>query len=134
MTGRSHAGPRARPFPCQVRFRIGGRLVRRIGAALTMKVHAWVARIVGRDWLVIPFALETLVSGPGLDQRAVDRKMFVRKQSLGTRLLDYRVEKALRYLAHQQAARSEEHTSELQSPDHLVCRLLLEKKKTNTAS
>src|SRR5690348_17489083 len=28
-----------------------------------------------------------------------------------------------------QAARSEEHTSELQSPVHLVCRLLLEKKK-----
>ena len=27
------------------------------------------------------------------------------------------------------ASRSEEHTSELQSPDHLVCRLLLEKKK-----
>src|SRR5258708_8614995 len=27
-------------------------------------------------------------------------------------------------------SRSEEHTSELQSPDHLVCRLLLEKKKT----
>src|SRR5258708_20946731 len=38
--------------------------------------------------------------------------------------------------------RSEEHTSELQSPDHLVCRLLLEKKNithnhhhtTNTAA
>src|SRR5258708_28339675 len=30
------------------------------------------------------------------------------------------------------ADRSEEHTSELQSPDHLVCRLLLEKKKTST--
>src|SRR5258708_10655474 len=28
--------------------------------------------------------------------------------------------------------RSEEHTSELQSPDHLVCRLLLEKKNTET--
>src|SRR5258708_17129316 len=28
--------------------------------------------------------------------------------------------------------RSEEHTSELQSPDHLVCRLLLEKKKDYT--
>src|SRR5947208_10691079 len=27
------------------------------------------------------------------------------------------------------APRSEEHTSELQLPDHLVCRLLLEKKK-----
>src|SRR5258708_19937368 len=30
--------------------------------------------------------------------------------------------------------RSEEHTSELQSPDHLVCRLLLEKKKTKNIS
>src|SRR5258708_11300042 len=29
------------------------------------------------------------------------------------------------------AGRSEEHTSELQLPDHLVCRLLLEKKKAN---
>src|SRR5258708_26465448 len=30
--------------------------------------------------------------------------------------------------------RSEEHTSELQSPDHLVCRLLLEKKKQRRTS
>src|SRR5258708_22975992 len=30
---------------------------------------------------------------------------------------------------HLDVRRSEEHTSELQSPDHLVCRLLLEKKK-----
>src|SRR5258708_16408131 len=32
---------------------------------------------------------------------------------------------------YQAEPRSEEHTSELQSPDHLVCRLLLEKKKTS---
>src|SRR5207244_3587865 len=32
----------------------------------------------------------------------------------------------------QKITRSEEHTSELQSPDHLVCRLLLEKKKNKT--
>src|SRR5258708_31865962 len=32
-------------------------------------------------------------------------------------------------LARFSGDRSEEHTSELQSPDHLVCRLLLEKKK-----
>src|SRR2546426_6665442 len=32
------------------------------------------------------------------------------------------------------AVRSEEHTSELQSPCNLVCRLLLEKKKENCAS
>src|SRR5256885_12803353 len=31
--------------------------------------------------------------------------------------------------ARQQVGRSEEHTSELQSPCNLVCRLLLEKKK-----
>src|SRR5256885_10793826 len=31
------------------------------------------------------------------------------------------------------AARSEEHTSELQSPCNLVCRLLLEKKKKRTS-
>src|SRR5438552_814298 len=31
-------------------------------------------------------------------------------------------------ISKQIPARSEEHTSELQSPDHLVCRLLLEKK------
>src|SRR3712207_8831705 len=30
--------------------------------------------------------------------------------------------------------RSEEHTSELQSRQYLVCRLLLEKKKTNTSN
>src|SRR3990170_7941201 len=33
------------------------------------------------------------------------------------------------YIGPQDLRRSEEHTSELQSPDHLVCRLLLEKKK-----
>src|SRR5258708_31099853 len=36
------------------------------------------------------------------------------------------------YLPDPSVARSEEHTSELQSPDHLVCRLLLEKKKKQT--
>src|SRR5438552_13337615 len=36
-------------------------------------------------------------------------------------------------ISDEQAFRSEEHTSELQSPDHLVCRLLLEKKKQHTS-
>ena len=35
----------------------------------------------------------------------------------------------LTLLKLEKETRSEEHTSELQSPDHLVCRLLLEKKK-----
>src|SRR5436305_11884917 len=33
--------------------------------------------------------------------------------------------------SHQRAGRSEEHTSELQSRPHLVCRLLLEKKNNH---
>src|SRR3989442_8924899 len=37
---------------------------------------------------------------------------------------------ACRALARAFSRRSEEHTSELQSRPHLVCRLLLEKKKT----
>src|SRR5258708_11583592 len=36
-----------------------------------------------------------------------------------------------RKLRKRVTSRSEEHTSELQSPDHLVCRLLLEKKKAD---
>src|SRR5438552_8305773 len=42
-----------------------------------------------------------------------------------------RTKSALRSTASPRG-RSEEHTSELQSPDHLVCRLLLEKKKSTT--
>src|SRR5438552_9684122 len=41
----------------------------------------------------------------------------------------YFVEGGIRDVAVTAGTRSEEHTSELQSPDHLVCRLLLEKKK-----
>src|SRR5258708_38398652 len=43
------------------------------------------------------------------------------------RLRPDRADQSIREIVHRQ--RSEEHTSELQSPDHLVCRLLLEKKK-----
>src|SRR5256885_5119594 len=39
-----------------------------------------------------------------------------------------------RLLAGLRHARSEEHTSELQSPCNLVCRLLLEKKKSHIAA
>src|SRR2546422_8567341 len=40
--------------------------------------------------------------------------------------------KAGEQIFHTKGTRSEEHTSELQSRLHLVCRLLLEKKKSNT--
>src|SRR5947208_16435847 len=41
----------------------------------------------------------------------------------------FEIEATAGTLLCQVARRSEEHTSGLQSPDHLVCRLLLEKKK-----
>src|SRR5258708_32006638 len=44
----------------------------------------------------------------------------------------YRWAASYRTLYSDHLERSEEHTSELQSPDHLVCRLLLEKKKKIT--
>src|SRR5690554_7129465 len=46
--------------------------------------------------------------------------------------LDTGVEKAEELLAATMKERSEEHTSELQSRPHLVCRLLLEKKNNTT--
>src|SRR5215216_2558482 len=86
----------------------------------------------------VSWVAESPLAGPGaggfmLVHRASDR---------ADRLLDFFVALPGRGLEGATAApmdeievpfdeqtRSEEHTSELQSPDHLVCRLLLEKKK-----
>src|SRR5437762_11017760 len=46
--------------------------------------------------------------------------------------LGTRTRNTVQIAAAEQDARSEEHTSELQSPMYLVCRLLLEKKKKHT--
>src|SRR5258708_31728154 len=50
-------------------------------------------------------------------------------RSLRNFLADMPPVEAIEFLLERLKRRSEEHTSELQSPDHLVCRLLLEKKK-----
>src|SRR3989442_6445122 len=60
-----------------------------------------------------------------LDAIAEPRQHLARPESPRER--DHRV---LRAVSHEDG-RSEEHTSELQSRPHLVCRLLLEKKKKN---
>src|SRR5256885_8506384 len=55
-------------------------------------------------------------------QLAVDRRGHFRaEEPRGVRVI------------HVEVIRSEEHTSELQSPCNLVCRLLLEKKKNNVS-
>src|SRR5258708_31300433 len=55
-----------------------------------------------------------------------------RSERMVRRITGHDVDASLLERSLQRLQRSEEHTSELQSPDHLVCRLLLEKKKTYT--
>src|SRR5574340_1847784 len=52
---------------------------------------------------------------------------------LGRHVLVHDADTAFLRQRNRQARRSEEHTSELQSPKELVCRLLLEKKKERGA-
>src|SRR5690348_17871358 len=87
-------------------------------------------------------ALPILVGMP--DRRAVEQ-ILTHAIPLGVSALDFvaceRSERdsfgpqqltRLQRVARAALKRSEEHTSELQSPVHLVCRLLLEKKKQTT--
>src|SRR5690554_7369484 len=77
-----------------------------------------------------------------VDPRTIDteriqelREQGFNRLSFGVQDFDEKVQRAVNRLQSEQqvfdlvAARSEEHTSELQSRPHLVCRLLLEKKK-----
>src|SRR5258708_4997145 len=84
------------------------------------------------DYLAKPVSLEqlrTLVkSALSLPQPAVS-KTSSEQSLLGESAAIQQVRHLIQKLARSEAPRSEEHTSELQSPDHLVCRLLLEKKK-----
>src|SRR5258708_17687043 len=68
-----------------------------------------------------PLASAALAPGRLLALYEIGRELLEQRQppAVLKRILD----------ALDRRGRSEEHTSELQSPDHLVCRLLLEKKK-----
>src|SRR5687768_2660419 len=82
------------------------------------QVCGWLKDRFGLSWQVIPKDMEELFkdeSSPGA-RRAMEAMLQMKKIDIA----------ALRE-AHD-SARSEEHTSELQSRLHLVCRLLLEKK------
>src|SRR5690348_17603307 len=66
--------------------------------------------------------------GPAAGRRPANS---VRAVGEPTRNRPCRVRRFARDEGNRNDTRSEEHTSELQSPVHLVCRLLLEKKKKN---
>src|SRR5205807_8492222 len=61
-----------------------------------------------------------------VDRREHDRIAFVAQHGIDEPGLLRRVVGRGRYVIENRQARSEEHTSELQSPCNLVCRLLLE--------
>src|SRR6266498_5456884 len=94
-----------------------------------------IALVFGKADLVLP-SLWDAVCGPGADWAVRDENGkaiaftpdFDRLWHWKDDLPDRRLACAGRHLARDAAARSEEHTSELQSRPHLVCRLLLEKK------
>src|SRR5437764_3297824 len=67
-------------------------------------------------------AVDENVGEPKAREIAIDR--FPRRE-----YQSHRIDAAPRCFGAQPLDRSEEHTSELQSPMYLVCRLLLEKKK-----
>src|SRR5258708_14905518 len=75
---------------------------------------------------------------PGPEENPVDHHPVIRPPAALPRIsrqerpqpLPLLISQVMTFQSLKHRTRSEEHTSELQSPDHLVCRLLLEKKKT----
>src|SRR5438045_5320562 len=61
-----------------------------------------------------------------------DIRRISKPNAINTLIIEYAsIDHETDRVPHVQCVRSEEHTSELQSLRHLVCRLLLEKKKKN---
>src|SRR5256885_2457616 len=67
------------------------------------------------------------LAGAGLEQRLMVDCSHSNSQKMYQRQIDVAREVARQVAAGEDRIRSEEHTSELQSPCNLVCRLLLEK-------
>src|SRR2546427_7728296 len=89
------------------------------------------------------FPYTTLFRSIGIASNRTKKAPMIRKRVINTPLsvecadytqvfvAQYERRKSRTYRERRRPARSEEHTSELQSQSNLVCRLLLEKKKTH---
>src|SRR5574344_2553425 len=99
------------------RAEVLGYMVNRGGDCLEVLEPQWFHEIMEQEKNKIPSILfiDEISTAPNDVQGSLYRLIFERTIGNGKKLPD--------------DCRSEEHTSELQSPDHLVCRLLLEKKK-----
>src|SRR5438132_9945385 len=94
------------------------KLIGSTGPSLTRESHASFWRDSGRS--VVPSSANTSAGASGVDASTASLPFAPAANALTTRGPDTR----------RSIARSEEHTSELQSHSDLVCRLLLEKKKS----
>src|SRR2546422_3031894 len=77
------------------------------------------------------FPYTTLFRSHAAGKRAISDSAIQNTERRFQTRLDIRGCRAKRHRVRRNRERSEEHTSELQSRLHLVCRLLLEKKKNN---
>src|ERR1022692_4627891 len=99
-----------------------GRFLRNFRAT---SIHDWACALLrGAAWLT------ALTQGGGVSTGNVERSV----SSKNGILISSEAWEGLQGAYNLQVHRSEEHTSELQSPCNLVCRLLLEKKKNNYLS
>src|SRR3712207_2783320 len=95
-------------------------LVARQNGVAPNQLFTW-RRLATQGALTATGAEEEVV--PASDYRALQNQVRDLQRLLGKKTLEAEILK--------EALRSEEHTSELQSRQYLVCRLLLEKKKTS---
>src|SRR5690606_41523358 len=110
-----------------VRSRALFRLIILLSPTLTLLLHSFVFLIIPRPPTSTLFPYTTLFRSPPSSTRTARRAMRV-GCGIGHST------KMSRSIWSGSTNRSEEHTSELQSRENLVCRLLLEKKKENTTT
>src|SRR5258707_7659721 len=107
------------------RQRIGGRAAIRSLMSRALRIWAAIARVDQSDHPV-----QSDHRAPGQRHRLLERPMAYWAFMFGRSIPASR-HTCIRSASLVSTDRSEEHTSELQSRQYLVCRLLLEKKKTN---
>src|ERR1039457_7199674 len=89
----------------------------------------WSSDVCSSDLLKLFAKVQTLIADAGFEPCHVPDTISIPLLLAASLEDDERLQEKWGALLANAANRSEEHTSELQSPCNLVCRLLLEKKK-----
>src|SRR2546426_7247779 len=89
-------------------------------------------KVTGVQTCALPICIRRRDLAGQLDGPAKGRRRAEQGDLVGVHVAPLQLRLLVARLACDEQGRSEEHTSELQSPCNLVCRLLLEKKKKKT--